>query len=339
MLASSLLYEKSNNYSFTHIMDKVAIAKIRKIIQRPVEFIEKCSDACMLFLIKYLEAGSWLFAIVILGAISSTVLPSDRHKNASQDLSANGQINSRMIKQRFESERKSPSSAIKIKQPESDLEKNKVSKTSFWIDVSDRLRRFPLTATISVRPADTESKLKWALSLKMIDRSIYRPIFFDEFVDPFDQPVVSYGIYFDTYSATKPVWEPLVAPENRKALYKSFASLLLYIKNCLLTQRSSSDDDIADTVARTIELMQNDHPPFVRTQSNFPIGRSASFNLPSAERRIEFVRVFDQVVTTESDSRVAEAIQRKVSSLVNSVQASFIFRVDILKTLIIKIEQ
>lgn len=321
-------------------MDKATIAEIRKVVKNPVEFIEKRVDACTLFLTKHLEISSWLFAVVVLSAITSVVLPSDRHRETNRSLSSSMQANSNIVGRHFDSKNKASPPAVGIQQPESALKTDKSAKTSVWTDVSDRIRRFPLTTVVSVRPADSNSKVKWALSLKFVDQVVYQPVFSDEFLDTSNKPVVSYGIYFDTYSATKPIWEPLVTAEHRKGMYQRLATSLLTMRNYFFAQRSSNED-VEDTVARTIALMQSDisQPPFIRTQSNFPIGRSASFNLPSADRRLQLSRMFDEVATPERGSSASEGMQRTMSRLVHSVQTSFVFRIDILKTLIIKIEQ
>lgn len=319
-------------------MDKATIAEIRKIVQNPVKFIEKRIDACTLFLIKHLESGSWLFGAIILGAMAFVVLPSECHTYMSRrSLSSSTQVNSDVPNEQFGPKSRLSSLVIGIKQSESEL---KAHKAPVWTDVSDRIRRFPLAAVVSVRPADATSKVKLAFSLKFVDQAVYYPVFSDAFLDASNKPIVSYGVYFDTHSATKPIWEPAVTADARQVIYRRLAAYLLGVKHYFFAQPSSKRD-VEDTVTRTIELIQNEtsQTALTRAQYNFPIGRSASFNMPSAERRVRSARALDEVATSEQPSASSGGLQANMSRLVSSVQTSFVFRIDILKTLIIKIEQ
>lgn len=331
--------KKCKNHILKYAMDKATIAEIRKVVKNPVEFIEKRIDMCTLFLIKHLEIGSWLFASVVLGATASVFVPSSR---PSREFFPSNQLRSDHVNQQLGSKSKAPSSAIAVKPSNSaSQQENKSLKSSLWSNVSDRIRRFPLTAVISVRPTDPSSKVRLALSLKLLDQTVYQPVYSDKVSDASNKPVMTYGIYFDTYSATKPIWEPWLTAENRKAAYQRLAASLLKMKSYFFAQ-SSSNEEIEDIAARTIALMRSDTSPspFVRrTQSNFPIGRSASFSLPSAERRMQLSRMLDEAATPEPRSMPSEGMERKMNRLVNSVQTSFVLRIDFLKTLIVKIEQ
>lgn len=77
----------------------------------------------------------------------------------------------------------------------------------------------------------------------------------------------------------------------------------------------------------------------LKNQVKLPISGSVSFNLPSVKLRMQLLRIFDQVATPEPNSSNFEKMQKSISRLTSSTQTSFMFRVDILKTLIIKVKQ
>lgn len=339
-------------------MNKTTIAKLRKIAKDPIQFLDECLDTSTAFLVKHLQHGFLLSLVVIFGTFVSVISPRVSRKESSLPANYPTSItlhpSERQTQPRLEREgRADISSAVFVKKQQSDKQSNTILtfKASMLGHLMQRVRRFPLCVVLSVRPADTETKLRCAFSLKLFNRAIYQPFFSDAFLDVSSKPIVSYGIYLNTYSATQPIWKPVFGQENRIVIYRSLARFCQYVKHSfsarpLTLVEVMNTPEVQETAAATVVAMQQDtsadrleRSGLVRTQSAFPM---APRNLASASVSPQDPSLSTQpnwTLASTADFDQPEDLQKKIGTIVEACQKSIFFKIDVLKILVIKIEQ
>lgn len=229
-------------------MKKESIAKLRRIVKDPVRFIDESLDTSTLFFIKYLQNGFWFSLAIVLCSITSVLTSHAADQNLGPELSCRHSRISRsnspaylLNSESFLKNRSLHSSSavlVKGRHIDSQVSHGLKENASIFASFAARARRFPMSVVISVRPTDLDRKVSTSFSLKFFDKACYKSVFSDAFLDASGRPIVSYGIYLDTYSATRPLWTRLCRQENMVTLYQGLSGLGNTLKNYFSDQSS-----------------------------------------------------------------------------------------------------
>ena len=220
--------------------------------------------------------------------------------------------------------------------------KTNESKQSFAPSLSKRVERLPVSFIMSYSLSQRQAGVKFCLSLKLYQKYGQIPLYKDQI-----DRIASYGFYADSYSLIKPLLPGLNKQAIKFRLYSHALNWMKGMKNYLFVattndmvrnastseQETTGSDTLNDSDGSgliTQNVTAQSRPGLVRTSSHYPLSSVTERRQARdpRDRRLEW-----------QERRHAEDAEKYSKNVAKHLLESIYFKVDLLNTFVMRIEQ